>query len=430
MKMGMRNFLPYLCSKLNRQHLVPSYCCLIVLMPFQQRFRILIDATTVTCQKDGLSQYIISLVANLPETAFETFEFIVLLNKNVHRADLTAAIADKKLATLVASIAPIGPRRDWDMFWFLKKHKHSFDLFHSTSNQYPLSLKNGIATIHDITFKKYFDTPWWSLGLARFYMNLVIKKSLKDSAAVIAVSQSTKNDLLAAYSYMPAIRSKINVIHEGWEHISSNGHAFKEKETAAPPSNYLFYAGSTRRHKNIFNLLKAFSKAAAAIPQVVNLVLCGSVKNLKKQEIELVNNINKTGEKVIFKGPVSEAELEKLYRHADAFIFPSLSEGFGIPILEAFSYQKPLLCSNTSSFPEIAGDAAIYFDPHDTGDIAEAIVYFYQHRGIVAGLAAKGAERLQHFSWKKMAAETVALYSTALQQHNNLILQTKQALSF
>ncbi|HMI77837.1 MAG TPA: hypothetical protein VK484_03545, partial [Ferruginibacter sp.] len=107
--------------------------------------KILIDATTVVEKKDGLSQYIISLLEHLPAGAFDTFDFLVLISKGNKRRELWDVLRTGKFRIIEANISPIGPKRDWDMFFFLKKHKHIFDLFHSTSNQYPLSLKNGIA---------------------------------------------------------------------------------------------------------------------------------------------------------------------------------------------------------------------------------------------------------------------------------------------
>ena len=112
---------------------------------------------------------------------------------------------------------------------------------------------------------------------------------------------------------------------------------------------------------------------------------------------------------MVFTGYVSNACVSRLYREADAFIFPSLSEGFGLPVLEAFHYGTPLLCSNATSLPEVAGDAALYFDPHDAGAIADAIVRFYADPKLGPRLAEAGRRRLREFSWAKAARETVDL---------------------
>jgi glycosyltransferase involved in cell wall biosynthesis len=378
------------------------------------RKRILIDATTIIEKKDGLSQYIISLLDNIPESAFELFDFSVLVHTNVVRKELWDVLYKRKFTVVKATIAPIGPRREWDMFLFLRKHKNSFDLFHSTSNQYPLCLKNGIATVHDITFKKYLDAKWWTFNMAKRFLNLVIQNALRRSAAVIAVSEYTKQDLIHTYSLSAAKAAKISVIHEGWEHLKINAAEKLEEDRMPEFSQYLFYVGTTRLHKNMKNLLQAFNIASKQLPPATKLVITGNETYLDVADKAVVDEINAGGERVFFTGFVSGFVLEQLFKNADAFIFPSLSEGFGIPVLEAFYFNKPLLCSDTTSLPEIAGDAALYFNPADPAAIAAAIVQFYTQPEISSMLIAKGEQRLQLFSWKKMAEETVQLYRQLL----------------
>lgn len=374
---------------------------------------VLIDATTVVEKKDGLSQYIISLLANFPDAAFETYEFIVLVNRGIQRSELWDVLNTGKFQIIEASIAPIGPKRDWDMFRFLLSHKNRFDLFHSTSNQYPICLKNGIATVHDITFKKYLDSKWWTFNMGSRYLNLVIKKALRKSSAVIAVSEYTKQDLIRNYKIADTNRTKIKVIYEGWEHLVNTGE-HTEPDSVPQVSNYLFYVGTTRLHKNMKNLLKAFDMAIAALPTDIKLVISGNETYLDEADRCTVDRINKAGARVIFTGFVSRAVLEHLFRNAEAFIFPSLSEGFGIPVLESFYFQKPLLCSNATSLPEIAGDAALYFNPQDPENISAVIVQFFNNREKEEELVSRGNERLKLFSWKKAALETYELYKQVL----------------
>lgn len=375
---------------------------------------ILIDATTVVEKKDGLSQYIISLLNNLPAEAWERYSLAVLVNKGLQREEFWEVVKRRGYEIVEAEIAPIGPRRDRDMFRFLRKNKNSFQLFHSTSNQYPVSLKNGIATVHDITFRKYLNSRTWTFNLAKRFLNIVISRALKRSAAVIAVSEYTKQDLVKSYRLSPATADKITVIHEGWEHLEDN----KEKPVAGEQlpvfDHYLFYVGTTRLHKNMKNLLKAFRLASAQLDEQVKLVISGNETYLDEEDKKELQAINAVSQRVVFTGFVSNAGLASLFRNADAFIFPSLSEGFGIPVLEAFYFKRPLLCSNTTSLPEIAGDAALYFDPSDPSSIAKAIVSFYQDPSLTAKLVEKGQERLQQFSWKKAAEATLALYTKVL----------------
>ena len=371
--------------------------------------RILIDATTVTNITDGLSQYIINLIKNFPKEAFLIFDFSILVNKNVERKELKELIGSGKFTIIESDIAPIGPRRDWDMWKFYKKNKEKFDTFHSTSNQYPLCIKNGIATIHDITFKFYFDKPWWTFRLAQQYLNLVIKNSLNKAATVIAVSDATKNVLIKCYNLDEEKSKKITTIYEGWEHLIED----KEEQKADLEyeyGQYLFYVGTMRKHKNMKNLLAAFNIAILSLPKEINLVLTGSEAYLTNEDQKLVHLINENRKRVIFTGYVSKQNLNTLFHKSDAFIFPSLSEGFGIPVLESFYFKKPVICSHTTSLGEIAGDAALLFNPEDVNDIAEKICFFYANPELKTVLIEKGTKRLTEFSWQKAAKETIELY--------------------
>ncbi len=373
--------------------------------------RILIDATTVVEKIDGLSRYIINLLAHFPEDAFDKFDFSVLVREGVRREDLWKVLKEGNFKIVEAKIAAIGPKRDWDMFWFLRKYKKSFDLFHSTSNQYPLYLKGGVATIHDVTFRKFFDMPWWTFKMGRVYINTVIKNSLVKSTAVIAISNATKNDLLESYG--EEFRDKIQVIYQGWEHFIAD-HSLKPHTENLNFKNYLLYVGATRKHKNIKNLLKAFEISLKNIPGNVQLVLSGRTNYLDEEDLKVVEKINERGERVVFTGYVSDEAITYLFRNADAFIFPSLSEGFGIPILEAFYFNKPVLCSNTTSLPEVAGEAGIYFDPYNPESIADAIVDFYKDDSKRIASIEKGKQQLAKFSSKKSAMETIQMYEKCL----------------
>jgi glycosyltransferase involved in cell wall biosynthesis len=378
--------------------------------------KILIDATTIENKKDGLSQYIIALINHLPEPSFELFEYTILINPGIQREELAAARQSGKFIFLTKKIRPIGPKREWDMCWFLLRYRNKFDLIHSTSNQYPLFLKNGIATVHDITFAQYLDARWWTFNLAKKYLNCIVGHALRRSDAVIAVSEATKNGLISHYNTHHSLRNKIKVIYEGWEHLLPGKRDLNTSGEAYASGPYLFYIGSSRLHKNLPGLIKGFMLAREQVSTDIKLVISGDKQHIGTEDEKNVAAINKNGEKIIFTGFVSDALLEGFFKNADAFIFPSLNEGFGIPVLESFFFNKPLLCSNTSSLPEIAGDAALYFDPLNAADIARAIVFFYNNPAVWPLLIEKGRQRLALFSWKKTGEETVALYKEVLRK--------------
>jgi glycosyltransferase involved in cell wall biosynthesis len=378
------------------------------------KLKVLIDATTVRQKKDGLSQYIIGLINNLPETSFDIFEFIILINPGVEREELSGALQSGKFTVIKKKINPIGPKRDWDMCWFLLKNKGRFNLFHSTSNQYPLFLNKGIATVHDIIFSQYLDAPWWTFNIAKRYLNVVVRNSLYKSAAVISVSEATKKELSRHYKINEKIKNKVQVIYEGWEHLLYEDTDGDMTQLPVGFTNYLFYVGGSRIHKNLSGLIKGFIIAQDTIPQKTKLVISGDIQYLIAEDQKMVDEANTGGEKIIFTGLVSNGMLKEIFKNADAFIFPSLHEGFGIPVLESFYFKKPLLCSNTTSLPEIAGDAALYFDPEIPQDIANIIIFFYQNPSTWQSMVERGQKRLQLFSWKKTGIETVDIYKKIL----------------
>ncbi len=380
----------------------------------QHKKKILIDASTVIGQVDGLSIYIINLIRHLSKESLQEFAFFILVNKNVARPELQDLRKIKELQFIEADIPTIGPKRDWKMFWFLRKHKNEFDLIHITSNTYPLALHGGVCTVHDVTFKKHFDKARFPFNLAPHYISILLKRCLKNAKAVIAVSGSTKKELMEAYSLTERTADKVHVVHEGWEHLVEKTKTENCTELIQLDKNYIFYLGTSRKHKNLSGLLTAFKLALPHIPSSVKLVISGSNKHLDISDLAIFKEINEKAERVLFTGYLPTACLQKYYNEAAVFILPSLAEGFGIPILEAFYYNCPVLCSNTTSLPEVAGDAALYFDPYLPSEMADTIIDFFQNSELSNRLKDAGRKRLEHFSWEKTSKETVDIYKKCL----------------
>jgi glycosyltransferase involved in cell wall biosynthesis len=378
--------------------------------------KILIDASTVTELIDGLSRYIINLIEYIPESCLDELEFTVLVNSTTIRPELYTAIQSKGFKILKAKIAPIGPMRDWNMYWFLRKHAKDFDLIHIPTDNFPVALrKKGIGTIHDMTFKKYFSQRL-PFKLAERYMDWVIRVSLKRTISIIAISYSTKDELTCYYHLPDEIKNKIRVIHHGSENFESidKGKVEECMQSLITGNDYIYYLGSSRKHKNLTNLLLAIKLALPEIPTHKDFVISGNMDRMATAEIDLVEEINKDGRRVFFTGRIPDELAAAYFNNCDAVIFPSLSEGFGFGVLEAFYYKKPLLCSNISAIPEVAGDAAIYFDPHTPESIAQAIITYYQNPAMADALVEKGIERMKQFSWKDTAEKTVIEYKNCL----------------
>jgi glycosyltransferase involved in cell wall biosynthesis len=376
--------------------------------------RILIDASVVTSLWDGLSIYVIHLLKHLPEESFAEFDFSLLVSPGLDRPEFFEAIAGRPFRLIEARIAPIGPRRDWDMYLFLRRHGREFDLVHITSNQYPLALKGGICTIHDVTFKRWFHDPGGIPGArhaAVAYLTAVIKTCLRRAGRIIADSAATRQEIQTLFRATPSQMDKVDVVHLGWEHLLDQEEVGDDHPLPYPDRSFLFFLGSFRPHKNLEGLLRAFELVLDRLPDDKLLVVSGTRSDRLSPSLQArVAAINARKERVVFTGYLSSADVRRHYERADAFVFPSLAEGFGIPVLEAFHYGVPLLCSDRSSVSEVAGDAALFFDPTDPESIGGALVRFFAEPGLRELLVARGRERLRAFSWARTARRTVEIY--------------------
>jgi glycosyltransferase involved in cell wall biosynthesis len=376
--------------------------------------RLLFDASSVTQAVDGLSTYVLNLLRHFPEELLSDVEISVLLDPRIERDDLSAAL-NRGYRVLEGRIPSIGPFRDLAMRRFLRDHHGEFELIHIPSMTYPFTMTGGICTIHDVTFRRWFHRKRGIPGSAKaaqIYLSAMIQHCLRNADRIISVSHATKDELGTQFRLSPAMLDKITVIHEGWEHIAD--HSPSDCPKPAVDADYIFFLGTFRVHKNLTNLLDAFRRAMPDLPPTKRLVISGTSHRMSDMQRAIVEAINAACERVVFTGYLSDSCVARYYANADAFIFPSLAEGFGLPVLEAFYHGAPLLAANATSLPEVAGDAALYFDPFDPGDIARAMVQFYRDPTLSKTLARLGRDRLKRFSWISAAQRTADVYRDML----------------
>ncbi len=223
---------------------------------------------------------------------------------------------------------------------------------------------------------------------------------------IIAVSENTRNDLVRCLG-IP--ERKITVVYNGVDR-----EVFKRNGAAPPPFPYVLYVGSERPRKNLRNLLAAFAalKKSGAF-RMLKLVKVGSPGRSDAFRSDTMEAIRALGleNEVIFLGEVSDHELAECYASASALVYPSLYEGFGLPVVEAMSCGCPVITSNVSSLPEGAGDAALLVDPHDVADLHKAMERLLTNEGLRRDLIGKGLERSALFSWTRAAETTEEVYS-------------------
>jgi glycosyltransferase involved in cell wall biosynthesis len=229
---------------------------------------------------------------------------------------------------------------------------------------------------------------------------------LKKAQQIIAVSECTKLDLIR---YLKIPESRITTIYNGVDHT-----VFKPVCGGRFDFPYLLYVGTERPRKNLGTLLRAFAllkKDTSAFGDF-KLVKVGSAGRTDKFRHETLRELRYLGleGEVIFVDGVSNEGLADYYSSAAALIMPSFYEGFGLPLIEAMACGCPVIASNSSSLPEVAGDAALFVDPHDQHGLAEAIRRVTANRALREEMIEKGFRRAQQFSWEKTAQETLQVY--------------------
>ncbi|HOW58873.1 MAG TPA: glycosyltransferase family 1 protein [Candidatus Omnitrophota bacterium] len=274
-----------------------------------------------------------------------------------------------------------------------------------------------VVTIHDIIhwiFRKQFLTP-----LQTLYAGFMLRKAVHASDHIIAVSQHTKKDLI---EHFQADEKKITVIHEG---VGNEFRLFppEEKEVQFQklktkyhlPEDYFLYVGMLKPHKNVQKLIRLFSRLKAQNKVKASLVLIGR-KDLKyPQGFEDVRDLSSSAN-MIHLPAIDYGELPIIYNQAIALIHPSLYEGFGLTLVEAMRCGTPVLCSNTSSIPEVVGDAAMLVDPTSESEMMEKIMELEQNQNLRDSLRQKGMNRATRFDWKETARHTAMVYERVLGQ--------------
>ncbi len=219
------------------------------------------------------------------------------------------------------------------------------------------------------------------------------------AARILAPSATTRADIVRYLDVDPA---KIDVIH------LANSLDAESEAVPVPASFLLCVGGRDRRYKNFANLLAAFAALAAAAPSCISSAWGRASPRRRTRGSPAA--VSRSARSL----PATDGQLAFLYRRAAAFVYPSLYEGFGLPILEAFAAGCPVALSDASCFPEIAGDAGLYFDPSDVGSIERALGTIVSDGEVRRALIERGAERLRRFSWAATAEQTAVAYQRCL----------------
>lgn len=280
------------------------------------------------------------------------------------------------------------------------------DLVHFCMPQQPLLYRGKrVTTMHDMTLLNTYnsDKNWLVFRAKQLVGRYVWKRIAKTSNHVIAISKNTKREY-QAFSHISDDR--ISVIYEAGETIKGNLSPYP-----APFDKFIIYVGQQPDYKNLRRLAAAHQQLLNKYPDL-GLIFVGRMNADTKANKAYYD---KQGyQNIHFTGFIPDEQRDWLLTHTQAYVFPSLMEGFGLPPLEAMAYGTPVVSSNASCMPEILGDAAQYFDPLDVDDIAAQIDTVLSNDVLRAALISKGHEQVKKYSWRRMAEETHAIYMRVL----------------
>lgn len=281
------------------------------------------------------------------------------------------------------------------------------DLVHFPFPQQPIWYRGrAVTTIHDLTTLRFTNPDKHPLvfKLKQQIYAYVIRRAARKSVAVLTGSQFVKDDVVQFTGVNP---SKITVTREAADPITDAPEPLQELKG----KQFIMYVGRPTPHKNLERLVEAFGTLRAQHPELV-LVLAGK-SDANYQRIETL--VAARGIKnVVFSGFVSEGQLRWLYEQCAAYVFPSLSEGFGLPGLEAMVHGAPVVASNATCLPEIYGDAAHYFDPLDAQAMTDAINEVLTDKDLRQKLVEAGKPQAARYSWQRLAEQTLEIYNNTL----------------
>ncbi|MCK4649383.1 glycosyltransferase family 4 protein [bacterium] len=372
--------------------------------------KIAIDVRPTVGQFAGIGKYTYNLVREIAKLDRENEYLLYSFFLKPFSSNIKEIAKSHPNFSLKASRIP---GRLMRFFWdYLKIPIEPFlgkvDVLHVTDYLMPQVRKAKlVVTIHDVT---PLSLPQYHNRYTRTYIRNKLLSIAERADRIIAVSENTKRDIMSSLS-IP--ESKIKVIYEA---IDESYHPIEDikfldriRKRYTLPDKFILHVGTIEPRKNITRLIKAFATLKKMKSLKHKLVIAGQ-KGWRYDDIfREVKDLDLESE-VIFIGYVSEEDLPGLYNAAQVFVYPSLYEGFGLAPLEAMACGTPVICSNTSSLPEVVGDAANVVDPYNTDEMARAIGEVLTDGKLRQEMGAKGLKRASLFSWKKAARETLSVY--------------------
>lgn len=358
--------------------------------------RIGIDATPAFLRKGGIGYYVHNLLGQLLRIDSENEYFLFVTTRE--RPESSLPFLDQPQVQVVYTPKNL---QKW------RARRERIDLYHGTNFRLRgVGRKHNVVTIHDLAFKHYPQFLKRQFGQSLAFWKT--KRDVQRADRVITVSHHTAKD---AIKFFQIDQEKIRVVHHGVTEVfrPDVGPAAIERvrnKYQIGSSPYLLCVGTLEPRKNLVRLLEMY-RAFTPINSAYDLVLAGG---RGWQDEAIHQQAEALAPRVHLTGYLPPEDLPPLYAGATLMIYPSLYEGFGMPLLEAMASGVPVVASNTSAIPEVVGDAAVLFDPVDIAEMGEAVLRVLRDPALAADLRSKGLARAGDFTWERAARETLAVY--------------------
>jgi glycosyltransferase involved in cell wall biosynthesis len=364
--------------------------------------RYVLDARTATPHFPGIGRYVTNLArALIPQLAPD--EHLVVFFDPAYPLDLPSGDV---VHSLSVDASPFSLRQQWVIPRLL--HQHEADVYHSAYYLMPYVL--GVPTLLTLYDLIPIHFPEHSTLKARLLFRWATILALRGVQYTLAISEATRCDFLARFPLRPEWITAIPLAADPAFTPQPPDIIAALRARYPLPEKFLLYLGSNKPHKNLVRLIEAWAIVQAEAPDYA-LVIAGAWLSQHPEPRQRAKALG-IDDRVCWLGPLPGADLPALYTAADVFVFPSLYEGFGLPVIEAMACGTPVACANTSSLPEVAGDAAVLFDPTRTDTIIDAQQRLLGNADLRADLRRRGLAQAAKFSWSRTAQETLALYRT------------------
>ncbi len=363
-------------------------------------------------KKHGMDMVALELIRNLQQTDLDN-EYFIFVRPDVDNKVIQET-PNFHIVEVTASSYPA-----WEQIALPRAAEQAgCEILHCTSNTAPANCSVPLVlTLHDIIYmeRSYSGMLTGSSSsyqkFGNIYRKLIVPGIMKKSKKIITVSHFEKNRIADFFGMTQD--SRLTAVYNGvsthFKPVTDTDELKRVKKLYHLPDHYFFFLGNTDPKKNTRGVLESFAAFRKQHPTDYKLVM---LDYDRKELASLLNDIGspELAEHIILTGYVKNTDLPAIYSQCQAFLYPSLRESFGIPMLEAMACGVPVITSNTSSMPEVAGDAAMIVDPYKPAEITEALLQICNDREYAATLVNRGIKRAADFSWKAMAQDVLKIY--------------------